>query len=195
MQNWLQNIVVTDPVRRRQALLFQTVNLTLLVGTVVGLPISVLTASGDDRLAVSVIAYSVIFVGLLITLWLVRQGRLQPAVWITSLLLTLTILGTLFPNGLANSGNAFLAATLPLVLAGLLSGRTNIYTVLVLSIALVAGIAVTEIVRSHDLDVTGMAINTTVTFALLMTILAVLLDRFSTTLFDALSAAHQREEE
>lgn len=195
MQNWLQNISVTDPIRRRRALLFQGVNLTLLAGTLIGLPISIFTTPADAALLVSLAAYGIIFVGLLITLWLVRQGRLDLAVWIASLLLTLAILGTLFPNGLANSGSAFLAVTLPLVLAGLLGGRANLYTILVLSIALVAGVAVSEIVRANDPAVTAFVINSSITFALLTTILAVLLDRFSSTLLDALAAAHHREEE
>jgi anti-anti-sigma regulatory factor len=99
------------------------------------------------------------------------------------------------PSALANSGNALLALTLPLVLAGLLGQRANLYTVLVLSIGLVALAFSLEALRLNDAAVVVLAVNTVTTFALLLTILAVLLDRFRSTLLDALYAAQQREEE
>lgn len=195
MGNWLQNIAIEDPIRRRQTLLFQGVNLTLIVGAVLGLLISLLTSPMVAGLIISLIAYPSILVGLLLTLWLARHGHLRAAVWITSLVLTLVIGGSLFPNGMGNAGSALMAMTLPVVLAGLLGGRASLYTVQGLGIVLVAAAALRDALRLASPDAVGNAINTSITFALLLTVLAVLLDRFRSTLLDALYAAQSREEE
>src|SRR3954452_2549511 len=196
---WLNKLPLKNPIERRQAALFQLILIGLLAATFLIIPFALAAPVASNTRMISLGASILLGIATLCALMLLRFGQLQlsVAVTIAGLLLADTLL--LLHVGLLVGGVAMLGLVIPITLANFLIGRRGLLVCIGLSIAIVTAIAMIQYVpsplaRSDPLPST-ITIPVVVIFILTLGLLGLILDRFSTTLHNALNATHLREQE
>ena len=197
LKSWLEKTALTDPLQKQQAAMLQILLLVLISVLFLSLPLVVLTSS--TPLTQLITALSSIQLMLLSGAALVtfRRGYFDRAIFliVTGFLLgqTFSLLGT----GLGNSA-VILMYALPISLVGLLAGRRVLLVTLGLSIlTLFIGDIGYQWSRpflnttpppTHGVAIVGV-------IAIILGLLAVLLDRFGVALREALYVSQAREQE
>jgi len=199
VRRWLDDLPLSDPLERQQAGLLQAILLILLGGCVIGLLISVISSAGQSNMTIGLMAYAILIVCTLGGFIVLRRGRFRPSVALAISGIVLAVGGALIASGFPGSVGIYLAFTLPITMAGLLLGRRG----LLLTIGVVIGIVVVAaLLRSIAPGMTGFLpssspspINIIPIFILIVTVLGLFLDRFGTSLRNALTTTQAREQE
>jgi rsbT co-antagonist protein RsbR len=199
VRRWLDDLPLSDPLERQQAGLLQAILLILLGGCVIGLLISVISSAGQSNMTIGLMAYAILIVCTLGGFIVLRRGRFRPSVALAISGIVLAVGGALIASGFPGSVGIYLAFTLPITMAGLLLGRRG----LLVTIGVVIGIVVVAaLLRSIAPGMTGFLpssspspINIIPIFILIVTVLGLFLDRFGTSLRNALTTTQAREQE
>jgi anti-anti-sigma regulatory factor len=190
LHRWLGDLSLDDPLERQQARLLQVMLLFIIGACLIGLPLSLVTASNNSRFPIGIAAYGLLIPCNIGALALLRRGRFTAAVYLASLSIILTIGMALVATENVLSPTALVAFTIPVALAGLLLGRRGILLAAGLSIAFVV---ITATVNDRASE--GSLFSIVATFALELGLLSLLLDRFGNSLRRALATARAREQE
>lgn len=200
VRRWLDDLPLSNPLERQQAGLLQVMLLIILGGGVIGPLISAINStSGQSNLKIGLIAYTILEIGTLSGFMLLRRGRFHSAVALTISGIVLAIGSALIASGFPGSAGIYLAFTVPITMAGLLLGRRG----LLLTSGVVIGIVISAaVLRSIAPGLTGFspsspdsAASILPTFILIIAILSLFLDRFGTSLRNALTTTQAREQE
>jgi rsbT co-antagonist protein RsbR len=199
LTNWLRTIELADPVQRRQAVTLQAMLLVILGACAVGLPLGLITASQGGNVRMTLVAYPTIAICTLASFVLLRNGRFDEAVLLSAAGILVALGGSLAATGMRTGGTSLLAFCVPIALAGLLLGRRGLLLIGGGSAVMVAAIGLLETfapgVVGFSPSQPQSALSTVPTFILVMGVLVLLLDRFGSSLRDALHDALGREEE
>jgi two-component system, cell cycle sensor histidine kinase and response regulator CckA len=199
LRRWLNEIPLENPIKRRQAVLFQLVLLGVFVATLLTIPFALTTPVANNTRMISLSASILLALAILIALALLRSNQLQLSVVVTiaGLLLADTLL--LLHAGLFIGGVAILGFVIPITLANFLIGRRGLLVCIGLSIVIVTVIG---ILQSAPTPLTGSQLSqheitatVLVIFILTIGLLGFVLDRFGDTLHSALTATLIREQE
>jgi rsbT co-antagonist protein RsbR len=196
---WLSDLPLRDPVQRRHAQMLQAMLLVILGGCLIGLPLGLLTASGEARYSPTMVAYPLIGLCVLGAFAVLRRGHFDAAVLLCAAGIEAGLGVSLVASGLGASGMTYLAFSVPVTQAGLLLGRRGLAFAGGLGAAIVAAVgllsmAAPALVGFAPAPAPSLA-SVAPTFLLVMGVLVLLIDQYSTTLRDALSHALTREQE
>lgn len=199
VRRWLDDLRLSDPLERQQAGLLQVMLLIILGSCVVGMLISVSNATEQSSLTVGMLSYAILIVCTLGGLRLLRRGRFRPSVALAISGIIVAVGSALIAVGFPSSVGIYLAFTLPITMAGLLLRRRD----LLLTISVIIGVVVAAaLLKSIAPSLTGFspsaptsATSIIPTFIMIVTVLGLFLDRFGTSLRDALSTTQAREQE
>lgn len=199
LRHWLNNIPGRDPLERQQALLVQGMLVSLFLGDLLGIPLT-LAVAGTGGQSFPIIAANLF---LLPVIWgafiVLRQGRFQMALllMIMGFLVALSIF--IMPLQLRNNGWALIIFAIPITLAGLLLGRRGLLFTIGLSMAVVLGVAWLQNRLPPPVDLPGTAENSTGigvgVFILVVALLGLFFDQFGHMLRNTLHEALKREQE
>jgi rsbT co-antagonist protein RsbR len=197
LRAWFNNTLLIDPVERRQAPLLQVMLLSLFCVMILALPVLLLTATTTWRVVLNMLSTFLLALSTGSALLLLRRGNFRTAVFIAALGFMPSQIITLVTTGIDNSSLMFLFA-FPISLVGLLSSRRALIAITGISAISVIGSVLVSPYAQATFRFTPetFPINATVGFfILLFGLLAVFLDRFGTTLREALETSRAREKE
>jgi rsbT co-antagonist protein RsbR len=199
LRQWLEQLSISDPLERRQALLLQAMLLVIIAACLIGLPLGLLTVAPGASQLLPLVSYPLLLVITGAALWRLRLGRFRPAVMLATSGLILAIGVALIGAGLANSESILLTFAAPIAMAGLLLGRRGLVFAAGLSVAFVL---LTGLLEIYAPGMAGFAqpsqaapLPIVATFILVIVVLCLFLDRFGLSLRDALLATQARERE
>jgi len=199
IRRWLDALPLSDPLERRQAGMLQIMLLIVLGGCAVGMLISFLSNMMSTTLVVSITIYMLLVVCTIGALIVLRRGHFAPAVALAIGAIILAIGISLFTGGFTNPTGAFVSFTLPITMAGLLLGRRGLLlaTGTVIGIVVIAGLLQASAPGIIGFIPVPRPSTTTLipVFILLIVVLSLFLDRFGTSLRNALAATQAREQE
>jgi rsbT co-antagonist protein RsbR len=198
-RRWLDALPLNDPLERQQASLLQIMLLIILGGCAVGLLISLSTSTNSAPSGIGMISYTLLIACTVSALILLRRGRFSPAVGLAVSGIILAVAIALIASGLPGSPGIFMAFTIPVAMAGLLLGRRGLFAA---SGAVIGVVLVVALLQSITSGVVGFMPSTNSgaaslipIFILIIVVLSLFLDRFGTSLRDALIATQAREHE
>jgi rsbT co-antagonist protein RsbR len=199
IRHWLEDLRLSNPLERQQAGLLQIMQLIILGGCVIGLMISIIGSAGQSISIIGLIAYSILIICTLSGLILLRRGRFRPAVALAISGIVLAVGSALIASGFPGSVGIYLAFTVPITMAGLLLNRRGL---LLTSGVVIGFVVVAALLKSFVPDLTSLSPSSPVStsgivpmFMLIITILSLFLDRFGTSLRNALATTQAREQE
>lgn len=190
-KQWFYNIPITDPLERQQAPILQAILIIMIVIATIGMLLS--TALGIAILFTTVILY-------IATLFILRRGHFQAAVWSVAAITLISLFIGLFTTGLdqPNSGISILGFAIPIVFIGLLGKRWALWITTFLAILSAFVVAIfQEYVPTFTLpSKEGITpISIAISMALVVSIITTFIDRFNGSLRHALTLASERERE
>jgi anti-anti-sigma regulatory factor len=196
---WLNDLPLTDPIERRQAPLVQVIILALLVAALLATPFLFIGVAATTGQRLNVVSDGLLILLLAVALLILRRGYFRVAVALAAFSFLPNLAISLFASGtLRQSGLLFLLFMFPLTLVGMLGGRTG----LLLTIGgMVAMMATAVILEAQGSPLVGFApahatpATTIVVFTLIMGVLGLFFQRFSSSLRVALREALAREQE
>jgi rsbT co-antagonist protein RsbR len=198
-RRWLDALPLNNPLERQQAGLLQVMLLIILGACAVGLLISLINTSDSAPVGIALISYTLLIVCTASALVLLRRGRFSPAVGLAVSGIILAVAIALIASGLPGSPGIFMAFTVPVTMAGLLLGRRWLFAA---SGAVIGVVLVVALLQSTTSGIVGFmpstrsgAASLIPIFILIIAVLSLFLDRFGTSLRDALVATQAREHE
>jgi anti-anti-sigma factor len=198
-RRWLDALPLNDPLERQQASLLQIMLLIILGACVAGLLISLANATNSAPFGIAIISYTLLIACTVSALVMLRRGRFSPAVGLAVSGIIVAVAIALIASGLPSSPGTFMAFTVPVTMAGLLLGRRGLFAA---SAAVVAVVLAVALLQSATSGIVGFMASTRSSaaslipiFILIIAVLSLFLDRFGTSLRDALIATQAREHE
>lgn len=199
LRSWLHNLPLADPIEREHAVLLQYYLLGAAFIGVVGLFIVVFIAGGAYSQIAGPIAAALALSATIAGFVLLRRGRLSPAVLCASIGFTLALTLLLIGWGVTGGRNLLIVYIVPVMLAGLMTGRGGAMLMVVISLALVIGVAVLEALQVPLVGSSPPAGNVVLralsAFVPIMLVLGFFFETFSSSLRRALEQSRQREQE
>jgi anti-anti-sigma regulatory factor len=199
VRRWLDALPLNDPLERQQASLLQVILLIIMGGCVIGMLISFVNSAMSIRLIVSFSVYSLLIVSTIGALVVLRRGHFTPAVALAIGGVIIPIGISLFTSGFTNPAGTFMSFTLPLTMAGLLLSRRGLVLVGAAEVGVVVMAALIQASAPGFIGFIPAPPPSTTTlipiFILLIAVLSLFLDRFGTSLRDALATTQTREQE
>lgn len=203
LRRWLNDIPAKTPIERQQASMMQSTLIGLIIISVLALLLNLITpplieGNGENyKLIVGPTSTALLGVCATLSLWLLRRGRFEQAVLLTTTGFILVVALNLVGAGVQKSGMLLTAFTVPIAVAGLLLSRRGLVWICMLTVVIVAAIAIVEYYKGPAgfAPLANEPVGLVGNFALLIALFAVLLDRFSSSLRDTLEAALSRERE
>jgi anti-anti-sigma regulatory factor len=163
---------------------------------VVGIAIGIITAGATDP-RVTITSYAIVIVTMIVALWILRRGQFRSAAMLATIVLISTIGIAFLASGFSGSSMSMLSFTVPIVIGGLTLGRRGVLAGTGLAIGWVALAVARELSGSPWIGFAGVDDQTPqlvlVTFVVIILSLALVLDRFSGSLREALRLAQARE--
>jgi PAS domain S-box-containing protein len=188
---WLDNSNLPDPIQRRQAPLVQIMLVSMIVLAASVLPVFALTPWPQPARAVSVFSAVMVLAAASAALVTLRHGRFNMTVGIAGAGTTIALMLGLVATGLPCNGNILFLCALPITLAGLSAQRRMLVAIAAATAAMVLLIGAVETVRP---DLAGfqpvgpeLGPPIAIGFVLGLIVLCLFLDRFSSTLRNALT--------
>lgn len=196
---WLNQLPYEDELQRRQAGLLQGVALTIGGASVIGIAISIATIVTYTAFAVSAASYATLFTTSGIALWLLRRGSFRAAGHVAISGLMLAIATTMVAVGMQAAEMILLTLTVPIALAGMVMGRRSLWAACIGAVAMVALTVLGTIYWPQWIGFVGVPeqppIARVASFALIVVVLSMFLDRFGNALHESLARARAREQE
>ncbi|MFL5801470.1 MAG: STAS domain-containing protein [Roseiflexaceae bacterium] len=198
VRHWLSDLPFTDPLEYRQARLLQV----LLLGVLVVIALDLISLQITSDSPISQVVFSAI--GLIVeifmayALFVLRRGRLRRAAVLAVMTLLLMVAVALTGTGLRESSILLAGLVLPVGLAGVLFGRRGIW--ITSGLALTIALAVGLLSQMHSplvgyLPSTNRISDSLVIIGLVLVLMALFLDRFSSGFRDVLATMQAREGE
>ncbi len=183
MRRWLNDTPLTDPVERRLAPLLQLVLIALGVTILIALALrQVITGFAPIPLVSLVITFGFLL-GLAVILMIVRRGYFKAATWmLVALIFFLSARSVVNAEGAVG---ALMILFVPLVIVGLLLNRWMLWTIFLLSAAVIATM------QSSQTDIAVAALQ----FVLIGGLVTFLLDQMGGTLREELASSLGRNQE
>jgi anti-anti-sigma regulatory factor len=199
LRHWLNATPLDDPLEQQQAGLLQVMLLTIIGACFIGLAIGFLIAPPTSGISMAFISYTIMIVCMLGGLYFLRRGRFRPAVGLAITAIIVAIAISVIPSGFPLSSGAALSFTVPVTMAGLLLGRRGLLLAGGAVVGIVVGgyllqLAAPNLVGFMPGQPTSAGSSIPI-FVLIIAVLSLFLDRFATTLRNALSATQAREQE
>jgi rsbT co-antagonist protein RsbR len=196
-RRWLDDLPLSNPLERQQASLLQVMLLIILGGCVIGLLISALNASRQSNIQVGLIDYTFLIICASGGLLLLRRGHFRPSVALVISGIVLAVGSALFASSFPGSAGIYLAFTVPITMAGLLLGRRGLLlaSTVIVGIVIVALLLKSIYPNLNSPDTPASVASILPTFILIIAILSLFLDRFGTSLRQALMDTQAREQE
>ncbi len=198
-QQWLNRLPYDSPLMQRQARLLQTMLFLIISGAVMGIVLSPTANLTIESLTVSLALYSVVLLGALVGLAVLRHGALQAAGTIIIVTLVIVLILAMAAYGRQHVEYTLPGLIAPIVLAGLIMGRRALWitcSAAIVSVTLITlgAVHLPQWLGSiHTPDPGPFAFITG--YALVVAVISLFLDRFGGALREALSQAHERERE
>lgn len=198
-RRWLDALPLDDPLERQQASLLQIMLLIILGSCAVGLLISFGNRIASASFGIAIISYTLLIACTVSALVMLRRGRFSSAVGLAVSGIIVAVGIALIASGLSGSPGIFMAFTVPVTMAGLLLGRKGLFAASGAVIAVVLAVALLQfavpgVVGFMPSSRSGAAALIPM-FILIIAVLSLFLDRFGTSLRDALIATQGREHE
>jgi rsbT co-antagonist protein RsbR len=198
-RNWRDSIRFADPLQQRQATLLQSILLLIMGLSIVGLLLTLVSAVSANAVLIGLAAYVILIAGVLIAISTLRRGHIDTAIYIICGLLIAIIATSLLAVGIHQGESTILSFAVPIVLCGLVVGRKGLVTVILLCLVSIGLIAVLESIGSpwvgiaqlSEMDPLGIFGSS----ATSLIAIGFLLDRFGTSLREALQSMKTREHE
>ncbi|MDW8146496.1 MAG: STAS domain-containing protein [Roseiflexaceae bacterium] len=199
IQQWLNCLPYNSPLMLRQAKLLQTMLFLIIGGAVIGIGLSPISNPTTESLIVSLASYSLVLLGTLTGLALLRRGFLRAAgaTIVSTLVIVLNLVMVAY--GRQHDEYALPGLVAPIVLAGLILGRRALWITCgaaIVSIAL-SGLGIAYLpqwfgfIRMPNPGLLPFIAG----YALIVVVISLFLDRFGGALHEALRQAHERERE
>jgi anti-anti-sigma regulatory factor len=199
LRHWLSATPLDDPLEQQQAGLLQVMLLIIIGACFIGMAIGFLNAPPTSGISMAFISYTIMIVCMLGGLYFLRSGRFRPAVGLAITAIIVAIAISVIPSGFPLSSGAALSFTVPVTMAGLLLGRRGLLLAGGAVVGIVVGgyllqLAAPNLVGFMPGQPTSAGSSIPI-FVLIIAVLSLFLDRFATTLRNALSATQAREQE
>ncbi len=200
VRNWLNEVALADPVQRQQAPTVQIFILVLLVGALLTLPIFWFELDTPLSRTIGIGGLVLAVLGFIGSIVLLRRGYFWQAVVIATTMIIVSLGSLILVRGMEAGQGHLIGLTVPIVMSGLLLGRRGLFFTIGFSSFLVVGASLLEalglsVVRLEVAPSIGDSLSSAAGFIVLSCVLGLMLDRFGSTLQDALTAAMVRQEE
>ncbi len=199
LRHWLKQLPYEDELQRRQAGLLQGVALTIGGAAVIGMGIGIATTATYATFVVAAASYATLIATSGSALWLLRRGSFRAAGHVAIAGLMLAIAITMVAVGMQAAEATLLSLTLPITLAGMVMSRRSMWAACITAIAMVALNVLGTIYWPQWIAFVSMPEQTPIarvaSFALIVVVLSVFLDRFGSALHESLTRARVREQE
>ncbi|MGQ9894868.1 MAG: STAS domain-containing protein [Roseiflexus sp.] len=198
-RRWLEQLPYDSLLLYRQAFVLQYLLLFIAGAAVVGAILAPFANRTPESLITAILLYTVVLLGTLGAIWLLRRGSLHTA-GITVVLVILFVIGSVFVlYGKSHVEYTLPGLTVPIVLAGMILGRRMLWLTGALAVAIVA-------VTSFGIVYAPQWFGTLRTpetpppvfvagLTLVVAVVSLFLDRFGGLLRQAFEQAHAREVE
>jgi PAS domain S-box-containing protein len=195
LRGWLSDIPIDDHVERRLAALLQIFLIGLLAIAVAALAIVISMSGSLTRNPIPPLAVLISIMLIGAALPVLRRGRFRLAVMVATLGMILGVTIVLFIRGLHTNAALLLALSLPITLTGLLIGRRALALTIALSSMAVLSVAMLQRAGSPLVATIPPPSNaaTPIAFILIATLLGFFLDRFGSSLREALATMRAHE--
>ncbi len=179
--------------------MLQYMLLTIVGACVLGLPTSLVTAPSQSAMMLASISYLLLLISSLLALFILRRGHLAFAAYAICISLIVVLGISLVAVGLRGAASVLLPFGVPLILGGLVIGRRGVIAMLTLSVLAIGSLSLIErIVPAFTgfIDTSGnTSVGLLIASAMTLVVIAFMLDRFGSSLRDALISAQTRERE
>lgn len=198
IQHWLNDVLLTDPLQRKQARAIQIMLLGIIgaAGISMLLTLAIAPNPGGALFAIGILAGLVILQAIAITL--LRRGQFHAAVMLATLGLIIILGMFAITSSLLTNPINLITFAIPLVFVGMLLGRRWLLAcagviVLIVSTGMWLESAMPGILLPQREDT--LLIRTLVGFIIVVGLLTFLLDRFGASLRESLAESYQRSQE
>lgn len=198
-ESWRGQLPYTDSLERRQALLLESMELSIAGAALLLLPLTFLSRrSAAAQLFIDLLLL-ISFVMALGGIALVRSGRMRASALLIALTLVAILSAMLYGNGIANGSVMFFAFSLPIAIGGMLAGHIGVIIICAACSIGVAGVALLEragapgagfATRAGD-----SATGTIMGFIVLVALLGFFIDSLRSQAGEAMEARRARERE
>lgn len=197
IQRWLHNMTLpSNIIQREQAPTLQLLLLGLIGAACIAIWLTLVLHGPLSMIFVVLCVWLLIFS---FGLWLLRRGLFSASLACVSIGLLVGIFVIMMPDGVRSLGLNFMLLNLPLILAGLLGSRRLLWFIALGSIVLyitlgVLGILIPTMV-GYRYPNERVAPGTVIAFSIVISLIAISVDRFSSKLRSVILRGLEREEE
>src|SRR5215213_4940426 len=198
-QHWFRSIPIDDPIDRQLAVITRMMLIGLGMTVILGALLYLLQMQNLEAVMRPIAIGGLILVFVGIALIILRRGRLATAGLVATTGLLFALAFNFFGLGFQFGEGLLITFTLPIALAGFLSGRSGLVVTIILSLVLMTFSAIAE---QYLPGLVGFAITerlppsvSILAFALVSGLLGLFIDLFGRALRRALAASIARERE
>lgn len=199
VRSWLQALpTFPDPIKQKQAPLVQGMLLSLILLSLIGIPLNLMTQFATPSAKLFTIGITFFMLAVYVAgFFALRRGQFSFAVALISFSLSLSTGLLLVPRGMNSSWITIFLFAYPITFAGLLAPRpivwaTSISTVLVIALIGVLGVVAPNMV-GYDAPGAAFSAEIVYSYAILALILTACFDQFGSALRQAVIVGRQRE--
>jgi anti-anti-sigma regulatory factor len=199
VRSWLQALPsFSDPIKQKQAPLVQGMLLCLILLSLIGIPLNLMTQFATPGAKLFTIAITFLMLAVYVcSFFALRRGQFSFTIALISFSLSICTGLLLVPRGLNSSWITIFLFTYPITFAGLLAPRiivwaTSISTVLIITLIGLLGSATPNLV-GYDAPGAAFSAEIVYSYAILALILTACFDQFGSALRQAVVVGRQRE--
>jgi two-component system cell cycle sensor histidine kinase/response regulator CckA len=198
LRHWLNDTPLRDPIERQQAPLLQIMLIGIIIVASLALLNNLIAPNTAERQLLGTATNALYILCTAVSLVVLRYGRFHLAVSIPAVGITLIFGVALIAVGLRDGAPFLIVFAVPIMLAGLLGGRSVLFVVIGMSLATVILALILQRVAPALTGFVLVGDSTAwivVGFILVICLIGLFLDRFGHTLSAALRAMLLREQE
>ena len=189
IHRWLNNIPIEDPINRQMAALLQIILIGLVIVILISTIINLFLVPPETPRS-EIIIQSTLILSIFITpVILLRRGYFRTSVIIIIAIFMVLVTASIYSSDLRDTADSLTFFTIGILLAGLLVGRTTMFTTFTISAGVVLFFALNEPDPTLKLDYIQVAGN----FILLNGLVAIFVNSFGSILRSSLHSSLQRE--
>ncbi|MDZ4717088.1 MAG: STAS domain-containing protein [Roseiflexaceae bacterium] len=198
-RTWFYKLPVSDAVQHRQSVNLQVIQFAVILAVIPAAGLIISSKRSDFLLILNLLALTIVLVSNIVGVWLLRRGIFRASVLCSIGGLQTTLIIFLVLSGVLYSVGSILAMTVPIVLIGLLLGRRVLLLFVVLSVVAVTLVAYLEtgsglpIGMNRSRQTSPLSIS--ITFFMCIGVIALAIDRFSSTMRQMLYESADRQQE
>jgi PAS domain S-box-containing protein len=197
-RSWLNNAPIDNPIERRQAPMLQIMLIGITIAASLALVNILVAPVSTERRLLGIAVNTLYILSAIGGLAALRWGNFRLAVLIPTTTSALILGMFLIAVGLRNGAPFLIVFTIPIILAGLLAGRSSIFLIIGIGVATMLITLTLERVAPTLIGFVRVGDSTStivVVFILVTSVSGLFLDRFGHTLSTTLSETLARERE